>query len=481
MRRPAHGGGAGERLKRWIAAALGLVVVVVAITLALFGSLSHTSTKDEQLAAGTPVPGSPAAKVPSRHGAGSSVPGSANSSDGVAGNGLEPSASQSASVLALQHALDKQLRLGGPEAGALVEDLTTGRRLYAVRADVGRPPASVEKVYTTVAVMRVLGPGTRLHTDILGTGHLRHGVWHGNLYLRGGGDPTFGDPSFNQSYLHGYGPTAIQLVSQLRRHGIRRVTGWVFADESMFDKKRGGLMTNYAPDTPDYGGQMSALTYDHGSATNKLSPALFTVKQVVATMTGNGIQARWSKHTATTPGRARMVAGVNSPPMSVMTRLMDVPSDDLFADEFTKQLGVLFGGGGTLSQGARVISHTIASSYGLHPTIHDGSGLSRNDRSSPLEVVDLLRDVWRTAVGGELAASLPTVGMQGTVQTIGVKTAAQGRCIAKTGTLDGVSNLAGYCRARGDHELAFALEIDGPPNWVALALESKMVGAIARY
>ena len=279
----------------------------------------------------------------------------------------------------------------------------------------------------------------------------------------------------------GYGPTANQLVDQLHRKGIRRVTGRVFADESMFDTKRGGLMTNYAPDTPDFGGQMSALTYDHGSATNKLSPAVFTVKQVTAMMTGSGIQARWSKHTAVTPVQARMLASVSSPPMSVMTRLMDVPSDDLFAEEFTKQLGVLFGGGGTISQGAHVISHTIASTYDLHPRILDGSGLSRNDRSSPLEVVDLLRDVWRTAVGGELAASLPTVGKEGTVQTIGVKTAAQGRCIAKTGTLDGVSNLAGYCHARGDHELAFALEIDGPPNWVALALESKMVGAIARY
>jgi D-alanyl-D-alanine carboxypeptidase/D-alanyl-D-alanine-endopeptidase (penicillin-binding protein 4) len=164
-----------------------------------------------------------------------------------------------------------------------------------------------------------------------------------------------------------------------------------------------------------------------------------------------------------------------------MTRLMDVPSDDLFAELFTKQLGVLFGGEGSISAGAQVISHTITASYGLHPRILDGSGLSRNDRSSPLEIVDLLRDVWRTAVGGELEASLPTVGVEGTVKTIGTGTAAQGRCIAKTGTLDYVSNLAGYCRAKGGHELAFAFLIDGPPNYIALALESKMVGVIARY
>jgi D-alanyl-D-alanine carboxypeptidase/D-alanyl-D-alanine-endopeptidase (penicillin-binding protein 4) len=384
-------------------------------------------------------------------------------------------------VAKLRRALDKQLAHAGPADGALVYDLATGRRLYAVHAGTGRPPASVEKLYTTVALINVLGPGTRLHTDVLGTGRLRHGVWHGNLYLRGGGDPTFGDPTFNKAWFRGYGPTAVQLAAKLRRKGIRRVTGWVYADESMFDRRRGGLITNYAPDTPDFGGQLSALVYDHGSDTKKLSPAQFAVKQVVATMRGAGVQARFAKRTKTTPDRARMVAGVVSPPMSVMTRLMDVPSDDLFAELFTKQLGVLFGGGGTIADGAAVISHTIAANYGLHPRILDGSGLSRNDRSSPVEIVDLLRDLWHTSVGGELAASLPRVGLEGTVSTIGTRTAAQGHCIAKTGTLDGVSNLAGYCRARGGHELAFALMIDGPPNWVALALESKMIAAIARY
>ncbi len=167
--------------------------------------------------------------------------------------------------------------------------------------------------------------------------------------------------------------------------------------------------------------------------------------------------------------------------MSVMTRLMDVPSDDLFADLFTKQLGVLFGSGGTLSAGAHVISSTIASSYALHPTILDGSGLSRDDRTSPLEIVDLLREVWHTTVGDELAASLPTVGVNGTVQNVGLKTAAVRHCIAKTGTLNFVTNLAGYCQSRSGHTLAFGMFIDGPPNWTAITLESRMIGAIARY
>jgi D-alanyl-D-alanine carboxypeptidase/D-alanyl-D-alanine-endopeptidase (penicillin-binding protein 4) len=394
---------------------------------------------------------------------------------------LAPAAPRTPAQAQLQAVLDKALDSAGPQSGALVYDLDTHQAVFSRHPTVARPPASVEKLYTTVALMRVLGPDTRLHTSVLGTGHLAGGVWHGDLYLRGGGDPTFGDAGFNSVWEQGHGSTANQLVADLLRAGIHRVTGSVYADESLFDLRRGGLLTHYAPDTPDFGGQLSALDYNHGSALRRLSPARFAVKEFVLTMRGSGIQSRAGAHTATTPPRAKLLANVDSPPLSVMTRLMDVPSDDLFAEMFTKQLGATYGSAGTISAGARVIAGTIAAQYALHPKILDGSGLSRNDRSSPLEVVDLLRELWGTSVGRELVDSLPTVGVNGTVQGIGVRTAAKGRCVAKTGTLNGVTNLAGYCAGAGHHALAFALFIDGPPNWSAIVLESRMIGAIARY
>jgi D-alanyl-D-alanine carboxypeptidase/D-alanyl-D-alanine-endopeptidase (penicillin-binding protein 4) len=161
-----------------------------------------------------------------------------------------------------------------------------------------------------------------------------------------------------------------------------------------------------------------------------------------------------------------------------LVNLMDVRSDDLFAEMLTKQLGVRFGGAGTVIAGAKVIESAIAG-YGVHPSVVDGSGLSRDDRTSPAEVVSLLRQVWRKPIGNELAAALPLVGVNGTVQGVGVHTRAQGRCIAKTGTLNDVTNLAGYCTNRIGHAVAFALFIDGPPNFVAIKLLSQMVGAIA--
>lgn len=391
---------------------------------------------------------------------------------------------ESSNLIVLRRALLAALRKAGPDSGAAVYDLTAHRTLFVDRGGIGRPPASVEKLYTTTAVLQTLGPATTLQTQVLGTGHLGpRGVWHGNLYFKGGGDPTLGDGEFNQTYELGFGPTGAQIGEQIASHGIHRVTGHVFGDESLFDRERGGLMTDYAPDIPDFGGELSALTYDHGSTIGTPNqPAVFAARQLAASMRTLHIAVRAANTTATTPVGAQLLATVNSPPMRVLLRLMDVPSDDFFAELLTKQLGVRFGGGvGSISAGAGVISDTIAQDYGIHPRILDGSGLSRSDRSSPDQVVTLLRELWHTPTGAILYASLPVVGVNGTVQSIGVKTAAVGRCTAKTGTLNNVTNLAGYCHSRGYHELAFALFIDGPSNYAALVLEGQMAAAIAQY
>jgi serine-type D-Ala-D-Ala carboxypeptidase/endopeptidase (penicillin-binding protein 4) len=382
----------------------------------------------------------------------------------------------------LPQQLRRALAHAGTQVGLAITDLGNGHSLYSRHAGVARPPASVEKLYTTVAALNLLGPKLRLQTTVLGTGELRRGgVWHGNLYLHGGGDPTFGDGSWNKLYEDGYGPTALELAKQLRHDGIRRVTGHIFADESLFDSDRGGPATDNLPDTPDYGGEMSALVYDHGMSTARMSPAVFAAHELALTLREMGDRVGAASRTRDTPTGAAQLAVVQSPPLSELVRLMDVPSDDLIADMLAKQLGARLLGQGTLEGGATEIEQAIGSGYGLHPAIFDGSGLDRDDRTTPAAVVELLRKVWNTPTGRVLYAALPVVGRQGTVQDIGLRSPAQGHCVAKTGTLNDVTNLAGYCHARGGILLAFALMLDGPANYQALPMLSRVVAAIARY
>jgi D-alanyl-D-alanine carboxypeptidase/D-alanyl-D-alanine-endopeptidase (penicillin-binding protein 4) len=383
-------------------------------------------------------------------------------------------------LLALRAALSKGLGGHGSSAGAYVYDLTGGRALYGLGATTRRPPASVEKLYTTVAALRLLGPAARLPTEVLGTGHLAGGTWHGSLYLRGGGDPTFGDGTFNRNFEQGYGPTAAELATQLRARGIRRVTGRLYGDGSLFGPERAGPATAFAPDLPDYGGELGGLTFDHGATSGSLSPEAFAARQLARTLRSQHVEVLAAPAGARTPRLAQRLAGVSSPPLSVLLRLMDVPSDDLFAEMLTEQLGARYGAGGTIAAGAAVIAQQIAA-YGLHPRIVDGSGLSRTDASSPLEVVTLLQRVWHTPIGQGLESSLPVVGQSGTVAALAQRTPAAGHCVAKTGTLNRVTNLAGVCMAAHHHVVAFALFLDGPENWLALPRLGRLVAAIARY
>jgi D-alanyl-D-alanine carboxypeptidase/D-alanyl-D-alanine-endopeptidase (penicillin-binding protein 4) len=380
----------------------------------------------------------------------------------------------------LQVELTHEMGLAGRESGAYVYDMTTGTPVFSLRAGTRRAPASVEKIFTSIAALSELGPQARFHTSVLGQGSLGPGgVWHGSLYLRGGGDPTFGSRGFNRLYEQGYGPTVSELVGQLMRDGIRRVTGRVIGDGSLFDSEPGGPSTDFAPDLTDIGGELGALTYNHG-ASNGLEPAAYAAHALALALRAKHVWALAAPSTAVTPRRAHPLARVSSPPLSTMLRLMNVPSDDFFAEIFTKQLGARFDGAGTTAAGASVIASVLAGSYGVHPTIADGSGLSRHNRTSPLEVVDLLRAVWHTSPGNMLWDSLPTMGVDGTVAEIATGTPAQGHCIAKTGTLDNVTNLAGYCHSAGHQLVAFALFLDGPANWQAIPIMGKMVASIAR-
>jgi D-alanyl-D-alanine carboxypeptidase/D-alanyl-D-alanine-endopeptidase (penicillin-binding protein 4) len=384
-------------------------------------------------------------------------------------------------VTRLHRELLRSLHAAGSATGAVVYDITAGRTLFTLRGAVLRPPASVEKIYTSVAVLTELGPEATLPTTVLGTGHLGPGgVWHGNLYLQGGGDPTLGDGTFNRVWEEGYGPTAEDLTRQLRRAGIRRVTGWVIGDASLFDSRRGGPATGFAPDLPDIGGQLSALTYDHGSTLRRLTPGAFAARELALTLRHARIRAKAATHTHAAPPDARPLAVVRSPPTQVLLKLTDVPSDDFFAEMLTKQLGVRFGDGGTTRGGAAVIAEVIAH-YGLTPAIVDGSGLSRADQTSPDQVVGLLKAIWGTSIGRQLVAALPIVGVTGTVARLAPHTPAHGHCRAKTGTLNYVTNLAGYCSSRSGHVLAFALFLDGPDNFRGTALLGRMVAAVARF
>jgi len=83
--------------------------------------------------------------------------------------------------------------------------------------------------------------------------------------------------------------------------------------------------------------------------------------------------------------------------------------------------------------------------------------------------------------GGTLRYSLPVAGHTGTLASRMRRTAAAGNCQAKTGTLNGVSALSGYCTVSGDDTIAFSMIENRVCSYCAKRIEDRMAANIARY
>lgn len=387
-------------------------------------------------------------------------------------------------LTALRSRLAADMAAAGRYSGAYVYDVSTHRVLFASRADVQRPPASVEKLFTSTSALTHFGPSAVLSTTVLSTGRLdAAGVWHGDLYLHGGGDPTFGDAGFVRNYYGaGRGATVSELAAHLQERGIVRIEGRVLGDESLFDSRRGGPNTDYGPD-PEVEGTLSALSFDRGQSGGEAgqhAPAAYAALMLAAALRARGIRVTGGSGTGVAPGGAAELAAIGSPPLRTLLRLMDAPSDNYLAEMLVKDLGAYYAGAGTTAAGAGVVGATLGS-LGVNAHVVDGSGLSRSDRTSPHAVAVLLSKLSSGRLGPVLRAALARPGRPGTLRYRLRYGRAYDHCQGKTGTLAEVSNLAGWCTAAGGDTLVFALFMDALSEQRAHALQDAMTTDIASY
>lgn len=393
----------------------------------------------------------------------------------------------SAPQTALTQAIQGGLRQTGPQTSAIVVDLDTGQTLFSQAANTGRLPASVEKIYTTSTALLRLGPNATFTTSILGTGSRSpDGVWDGNLYLRGGGDPTFGSVGFDQSwYGTGTGTTMRTLIGNLlRATGITAVNGRIVGDESYWDSLRGTPATGFGRNS-EVEGELSALAYDRGFTNNQgtafqYHPALYAAQQFEGGLKAFGVKVSGVPVSAgRTPAGATVLASAQSPRLSTLIQLTNTPSDNYLAESLLKDIGARLGGAGTTAAGAAVVRAELLSQFGIKPRLNDGSGLSRYDLTTPAQVVTVLKAM---ATNSAFVNSLALMGESGTLQTEALGTVAVGDCRGKTGTLHDVANLAGYCTGKDGHTLAFAFLANGlgDPDYVH-SVEANMTVALAKY
>ncbi|PHV12603.1 D-alanyl-D-alanine carboxypeptidase/D-alanyl-D-alanine endopeptidase [Chitinimonas sp. BJB300] len=153
---------------------------------------------------------------------------------------------------------------------------------------------------------------------------------------------------------------------------------------------------------------------------------------------------------AVTPGDAKLLAEQQSPPLAEQIRDVNKLSNNTMARTIFLTLGANQPLVGLDSQAAaaEAVRGGLARQGLDFPelVIDNGAGLSRAARISVRHLAQVLQAAQRSNYAAEFAASLPIVGLDGTMRTRLVGTPLAGSARIKTGTLNDVKAVAGYVR-----------------------------------
>ena len=317
------------------------------------------------------------------------------------------------------------------QVGICIYDLTDQKPLYSFNPRQCMRPASTEKVITAVTALHVLGPSyqmtTRLYTDS-----------QKKVYVRGGFDPLFDEKDMNA------------FVQALKKAGIRQISSSIVLDKSFKDNKEFGW----------------GWCWDDKNT--PLTPLLYKNKDRFAenfraALHKAGIRWKGSFRDGKVPAKAKVLCTRTHGLVEVMEPMMK-ESNNSMAESVFYQIGAQGKAPSTRRLCAEPV-RTLIKEMGLHPgdyQVADGSGLSLYNYTTPELLTAMLRFAYdHDEVYKYLLYTLPIAAEDGTLEHRMAKTAAAGNVQAKTGTVEGISTLAGYCTAKNGNRLCFAIMNQG--------------------
>ncbi|WP_133181024.1 D-alanyl-D-alanine carboxypeptidase/D-alanyl-D-alanine endopeptidase [Shewanella decolorationis] len=437
---------------------------------------------------------------------------------------LSPSSVLGASPTISQTLLAKQIADIAPrhsQVALLARDLSTNTLLYSQQADTLFIPASTQKVLTAVTAMASLGSDFRYVTELWSDAPIRQGHIAGSVYLRFSGDPTLTQDDLKALFAHlqkqgiksveghlyligdkqeqlqapGWvwddlgicfaAPVSSYIINQNCVYGLFAPSSAKHASEVKLRASSFGVkVTSDAIFSPQAGHDFCQLDLVRlgqnqyhlrgcypGSEAIPLAiaisdPEKFAMDTLTATLKGEMSLSGKVKIGKTIPSKAKLIASHSSAPLPELLKTMLLKSDNLIADSLFKRVGQsYYKTQGSFTNGAAAMRH-ILTELGVDLTnanIVDGSGLSRYNLLSAKQLADVLALIYQDARFRSLIDSLPEAGVSGTLQyRLGyTKPPLKHRVFAKTGSMQGVANLAGFMRLAQQRDILFVVLENG--------------------
>lgn len=304
----------------------------------------------------------------------------------------------------------------------VVMDQLTGAVVYEKNANSLRKPASVLKLYSATAALTYLQPTQRFTTS----------TWIGlepkSLVIQGSLDPwmSLSDP----------------VAKKMGRTSIPRIE---YNSLSALKESNSGSIRN------------STIYYSDLYSQDVANIKAFFVK--------HGVRAVMKEVSSTQAIQlsSEPILSSQSPELQEMLAFALTWSDNVLTERIAR-LAAHAAGHPLNDEGVARTFNEVLAGLGVENkgiVIKDASGLSRDNRVSATQVGQLLLKIRSDSRFAPLIGGLPIGGVTGTLRHRFIDTAPQaiGLVRAKTGTLNGTANLAGYVEA-GDREYVFVIIAD---------------------
>lgn len=383
----------------------------------------------------------------------------------VPDNPLQPAQAQDVDIAALSARLDE---LGKNEGlanfGGQVIDSETGTVVWEKDADKELIPASSTKVLTAAAATAALDESHRITTKIY------RGKDPKNVVIKAAGDVWMTNEQLDE------------LADQIEKTGTQ-VEG-VYIDTSAWAVEP--QAPGWDPENVDegfvapmepamlYGGRIGATK---GDVPRSHTPAL-DVAGELAKRLGTGTFAA-----GTVTDGAEELASVESAPLSERALEMVRHSDNVMAEAIARELADARGKHPSFLTGTQTTIDVLRE-HGFDVSgvdIKDNSGLSVDNRLSASVLAEVVNGAVKDPQLRPLTAYLPVAGGDGTLHGRYGESAARGFVRAKTGTLTGVSALAGTAQGQSGRVYAFAFVVNDGEILSARAAQDDLAAALHEF
>lgn len=338
-------------------------------------------------------------------------------------------------VQARLDSLMKTPLLESTQLGLMVYDLSDDSVLYSFGAKQTLRPASTMKLLTAVTAIDLLGSEYRLNTSLRYQGTIKDSVLTGDLICVGSMDPMF-DTNDMRAF-----------VESVRALGVDTIRGRLVAAPSFKEEELLGEGWCWDDDNP----QLSSLLVERKDEFMTVFASMLREAGIV--VEAPIITAPYSKDALMLCVRSHQLKEILIPMLK--------ESDNLYAESVFYHIAASQGARPAKASHARQLVKKELSKAGVTGVpykIADGSGLSLYNYVTPELMVKLLCYAYRhTNIFMQLYPALPVAGQDGTLKKRMMNTSANGKVKAKTGTVTGVSSLAGYLTSANGHVLAFCI------------------------